>query len=211
MENLQQSWKQTTAALYKAVMIYTLAGVAVSVFTFILTITITANVFSAISAGDVPSVGGLGVWSILNILATIAIVYGYWLFLRSLTVFAGLVAPADAPRIGTIRTATIVSLVGVIVACIPIVSFAGGILNLIAWIMLLMAYANLKDSPTFPALARTGAGRVFLAMILGVLGWLLGWIPVVGAFITLILSIIAFFLVLSGWKTISQSEAPVVQ
>ncbi len=31
MENVQHTWKQTTAELYKAVLIFTLAGVAVSV------------------------------------------------------------------------------------------------------------------------------------------------------------------------------------
>ena len=142
MENLQQSWKQTTANLYKAVLIYTVAGIASSVFSFILAITATASVIAALSSGEV-STGGLGLWSLLNIAATVAIVYGYWLFIKSLDLFKGMVAPLDAPRIGSIRTATILSLVGVVLACIPLIGIVGGIINLVACIMLLIAYSNL--------------------------------------------------------------------
>lgn len=93
MENLQQSWKQTTANLYKAVLIYTVAGIASSVFSFILAITATASVIAALSSGEV-STGGLGLWSLLNIAATVAIVYGYWLFIKSLDLFKGMVDPS---------------------------------------------------------------------------------------------------------------------
>ena len=207
MENLQQSWKQTTANLYKAVLIYTVAGIASSVFSFILAITATASVIAALSSGEV-STGGLGLWSLLNIAATVAIVYGYWLFIKSLDLFKGMVAPLDAPRIGSIRTATILSLVGVVLACIPLIGIVGGIINLVAWIMLLIAYSNLKDSAPFPEGARKGASKIFVAMILGVIGWVVGWIPIVGSVIALILSIVAFFMILTGWKCIADSEAP---
>ena len=207
MENLQQSWKQTTANLYKAVLIYTVAGIASSVFSFILAITATASVIAALSSGEV-STGGLGLWSLLNIAATVAIVYGYWLFIKSLDLFKGMVDPLDAPRIGSIRTATILSLVGVVLACIPLIGIVGGIINLVAWIMLLIAYSNLKDSATFPEGARKGASKIFVAMILGVIGWGVGWIPIVGSVIALILSIVAFCMILTGWKCIADSEAP---
>ena len=115
MENLQQSWKQTTANLYKAVLIYTVAGIASSVFSFILAITATASVIAALSSGEV-STGGLGLWSLLNIAATMAIVYGYWLFIKSLDLFKGMVATLAAPSIGSSRMATLISLVGVVLA-----------------------------------------------------------------------------------------------
>lgn len=207
MENLQQSWKQTTASLYKAVLIFTVAGIASSVFTFVLAITATASVIAAFSSGEI-STGGLGLWSVLNIAAAVAVVYGYWLFIRSLDLFREMVDPADAPCIGSIRSATILSLVGVVLACIPLIGIVGGIVNLIAWIMLLIAYSNLKDSATFPEGARKGASKIFVAMILGVIGWVVGWIPIVGAVIALILSIVSFFMVLSGWRCIADSEAP---
>ena len=147
-------------------------------------------------------------WDALEILATVALVYGYWLFIKSLDIFKGQVNPADAPRIGSIRTATIFSIVGAIVACIPLLGFVGGILNLIAWILLLIAYSNLKNSMTLPEGARRGMSKLFTAMILGIIGWVVGLIPLVGGVIETILEIVAFFIVLSGWKCVSESEEP---
>lgn len=100
------------------------------------------------------------------------------------------------------------TIVGAIVACIPLLGFVGGILNLIAWILLLIAYSNLKNSMTLPEGARRGMSKLFTAMILGIIGWVVGLIPLVGGVIETILEIVAFFIVLSGWKCVSESEEP---
>ena len=210
MDNQNYSWKQTTADLYKAVMIYTFAAIAASIFGFIGTIGSAASAVASFAGGNL-SGGGFGIWDILEILATVAVIYGYWLFIKSLDIFKQLVNPADAPRIGSIRTATILSIVGAIVACIPVIGFVGGILNLIAWILLLIAYANLKNSVTFPEGARRGMSKLFTAMILGIIGWVIGLIPLVGGIIETILEIVAFVNVLLGWKNVSMSEEPTAQ
>lgn len=204
---LQQTWKQTTASLYKAVQIYAWSGVAVAVIGFFGWFADKADTLASISSGHMG--GGFGVWDVLAILATIAIVYGYWLFLKSIDVFKKQVLEPDAPRVGNIRTATILSIIGVIVVLIPFIGWIGSILNLISWIMLLMAYAGLKNSATFPVLAREGASKLFVAMILGVVGGVLGFIPIVGSIIEFIFDVIAFIMMLVGWKRIAQSEAPV--
>lgn len=202
-----QSWKQTTSALYKAVMIFTWAGIVLSIFSGISAMTGAAKVISSITSGGAMSMG-FGVWDILKIVVTIAVIYGYWLFLNSLTAFRELVNPNDAPRVGSIRTAVILQIIAAILAVIPIVAIVGGILSIIAWIMLLIAYAGLKDSVTFPELARRGASRIFIAMILSLVGWIVGWIPIIGWIILFILGIISLIMVLTGWKLISLSEAP---
>lgn len=210
MQEILNTWKQTTADLYKAVRIYTWAAVAAAIFSYIGSIGDTASTFAALAQGNL-SGGGFGFWDVLDILATVAIVYGYWLFIKSLDIFKDLVNTMDAPRIGSIRTATILSIVGVIVACIPLLGFVGSILNLIAWILLLLAYSNLKNSVTFPEGGRRGASKLYTAMILGIIGWVIGLIPLIGGIFETILEIIAFFMVLSGWKSISESEEPVVK
>ena len=123
-DNLNYSWKQTTADLYKAVKIYTFAAIAATIFGFIGSIGNAASALASLAEGNL-SGGGFGFWDALEILATVALVYGYWLFIKSLDIFKGQVNPADAPRIGSIRTATILSIVGAIVACIPLLGFVG--------------------------------------------------------------------------------------
>lgn len=205
-ENLN-NWSATTANLYKAVLIYTCAAIAAAVFGFIGSIGDTASTLSSLAEGRI-SGGGFGFWDALDLLATVALIYGYWLFLQSLSAFKGLVDPADAPRIGSIYTSTILLIVGAVAACIPMLGFAGDILNLIAWIMLLLAYSNLKNSATFPEKGRLGMSKLFTAMILGIIGWVVDFIPLIGDAAETILEIIAFFMILSGWKRISESEAP---
>lgn len=208
-ENLN-TWKQTTADLYKAVQIFTWAAVAAAIFSFFGSVGDVASTFSALADGK-SSGSSFGFWDVLDILATAAIVYGYWLFITSLDIFKGQVHTTDAPRIGFIRMATILSVIGVVVALIPFAGFVGGILNLIAWIMLLVAYSNLKNSVTFPEGARRGASKLFMAMVIGIIGWVIGLIPLVGDAIETVLEIIAFFIVLSGWKSISESEEPAIK
>lgn len=209
MDNLNYSWKQTTSDLYKAVKIYTFAAIAAAIFGFIATIGSAASAIASLAGSG--SGGGFGVWNILEILATVALIYGYWLFIKTLDIFKKQVNPTDAPRIGSIRTATILSIVGAIVACIPLLGLVGGILNLVAWIMLLIAYANLKNSVTFPEGARRGMSKLFTAMILGIIGWVIGLIPLAGDIIEMILEIVAFVIVLLGWKNVSESEEPAAQ
>ncbi len=204
-ENLN-TWKQTTADLYKAVLIYTWAAIAVAVFGVIGAIGDTASNLTSLAEGKVQLVD-FGIWDVLKILATVAVVYGYWLFIQALQIFKGQVNPADAPQVGSIRTAAILTVIAAVLAVIPFVGFVGGILNLIAWILLLMAYSKLKNSVTFPETARRGASKLFTAMIVGLVGGIIGLIPLIGV-IAVVFSIIAFFMTLSGWKSISESEEP---
>lgn len=203
------NWKQTTSALYKAVLIYTLAGILSSLFGFFSDITGAASTISSMMGGE--SGSSFGLWDILAIVATLAIIYGYWTFIQSLGRFHDLVNPADAPQIKTLRTTTILMIVAAVLSVIPVIKIAGGIIYLIAWIMLIVAYSKLKNSSTFPELARKGTSRLFLAMILEVIGWVLGFIPLIGSIFETIISIIAFILVILGWKAISESEEPVYE
>lgn len=206
MENVQ-SWKQTTAALYKAVLIFTWSGIVLSIFTGIAAMTGALKVVSALAAGETLGMG-FGLWDILKIVATVGVIYGYWLFIQSLGGFRTLVNPVDAPRVGSLRTATMLQIVAAILSVIPFVSLIGGILSIVAWIMLLLAYSALKESVTFPEMARRGASKIYIAMILGIIGWIVGWVPILGWLAAFILAIVSFFMILSGWKCISLSDEP---
>lgn len=199
------TWKQTTEGLYKAVLLYTIGGIASSVFAYLGGLGKTAAGINALMGN-----GGsaFGIWDILGIVAAVAIIYGYWKFFTGLKDFKNQVNPADAPYIQKISTCTIIMMVATVLAVIPVVGLLGGIANLVAWIILLLAYNSLKKSATFPATARQGASKLFLAMILDIVGIVIGIIPVIGGITKAILAIIAFIFVLQGWKAISLSEEP---
>lgn len=206
-----QLWKTTTGNLYKAVLIFTWAAIAVAVVGFIGGLVgVASSVVSIANGGSGGS--GFGFWDALKLLASLALIYGYWLFLQSLEVFTGLVHADDRAAVGSLRTGTIVMIVGVLICCIPFLGVAGsvvgGIVKIVAWVLLLLAYAKLKESATFPEKARTGAKKIYTAMLLSVIAIVVALIPLLGALVALVLSVIAFVMTLSGWKCISQSEEP---
>lgn len=188
MENL--NWKSTTKQIYTGVMLYSICGMVaglVGVLAFFL--------------------GGF--WGVLSIVVTLAIIVGYILYFLGLRNFKNVVKAPDAPVVNKLYTAVILIIIGYVLGFIPVAgSIIAGILNLIAFIMMLVAYNKLKKSETFPELARKGASMLFSAMILALIAVVLGIIPLVGTIIAAILNIISFILVLLGWKKVADADMP---
>lgn len=202
MENKQlTSWSQTTANLYKAVQLFTWCAIAGAVIDVIGGL---SDVAEFAQSGSI----GFGFWDILGIAATAGVVYGYWLFLQSIDIFKGLVNPADVEAVGKIRLSTLLTIIGSIVALFPVIGIAGNITVFVGWVILFLAYSTLKGSQTLPATAVKGVQKLYTATILCLIGWVVAFIPLLGAFATLILTVIAFFMTLKGWQIISTSEEP---
>jgi uncharacterized membrane protein len=56
-----------------------------------------------------------------------------------------------------------------------------------------------------PTNAKVGAGKVFTSQILAIAAAVIGIIPVAGVIISAIVEIVAFVLMLQGWKLIANS------
>jgi hypothetical protein len=104
-----------------------------------------------------------------------------------------------------VRTAFILAVVAVVLDCLPLPGIIGGIVYLIAVILLLVGYNKLKNSSTFPG--GKGASVLFVAMILIVVGWVLDFIPLIGDWLEALLTIIAYIMTLSGWNKIKNAAA----
>jgi len=163
-------------------------------FTFL---DILAAIFSII-----PVIG----W-ILNIVVAILIIICYVYFLIGLKgMRSSLVNLDDAAAVNNIYTGSIIGIVGAIVFAIPLISFVGGILSIIAYVMMLLGYNKMRNSVSLPPLAKSGAFLLFIAMIVELIAGILGFIPFAGAIIGAIGSVAVFILGLMGWKKISDSE-----
>ena len=127
----------------------------------------------------------------------------FWIFFSNLKPWQALLAGNDSKAVGRIYTATILQIVAIVLGFIPFIGLIGSILNLVAWIMLLLAYSDLKKSSTFPA--SEGAGKIFTAMILNLVAAIICWIPVINLIGT-ILCIVALIMTLNGWKLIAGSN-----
>ena len=208
MEQTVQSWSSVTKSIYQGVLLYQIGNVLYSIVSPINSMgNSVGNMMSFASTGSISM--GPGVGDIILYLLLAAIIVGYVLFLIGLGKWAPMLAAGDAKSVKQIRTGVILGLIGAACGFIPFFGWAGGILNIIAFIMMLLGYNSLKGSTTFPAMAASGAGKLFMAMILTLVGVVVGWIPLVGGFIEMILMIIAFFMTLSGWAMIKNTPEPV--
>lgn len=203
MANFSLDSFKTTKSIYNGVLIYSLCGIAKSIVDPIVAMTAAAAMFSGSSSG-----GGLGV---ISILLSIAIIVGYVMFFLGLSHFRTVVNTNDAPAVQKLYVAAIISIVAYVVGCIPLMGLVAKILALVAFIMMLLGFSALKNSATFPADARNGASKLFIAMILSVVGVIVGWIPFIGGVLGAILGIIGFILTILGWKKISCADYSVAK
>ncbi len=203
-------WSKTTGGLYTAVLVQTISGAAANLFLIISAIMIMSNPFSYALGG------GYQTMSILTLIAGIGSLVGFILFFMNIAALKGLVDPQDAPAVSYIHTAMILTIINAVLSIIgtfvPFLSIIVLILSIVALVFQLMGYSALKNSATFPTAAREGAGKIFNAIIISLIGGF-----VAGIFILLVpvISIIAYaaviyawILQLQGWALIAKSEAP---
>ena len=198
---METSWKTVTGNLYKGVLIQVWCNIAAAIFAFIAVISAVGD----LASGDLFGAVVWGFWDWMELVASIGALYGFWVFFSNINPWKALVANEDAKAVGNIYTATMLQMIAIVLAFIPFVGIVGVILNIVAWFMLLLAYSNRKNSATLPAGAKQSASKIFTAMILNLIALVIGWIPLIGI-IGSILSIVAFFMTLSGWKCIANSE-----
>ncbi|MDR2042219.1 MAG: hypothetical protein LBP98_07890 [Tannerella sp.] len=197
-------WLKKTNAVFNGILLYSIAGVLHSILDPIESLMSGLDTISSLGGGNVAGADGL---SIFLYLLTAAIIGGYVMFLLGLGGFAALLEGDDKAAVGKIRTGVLLGLAGEMISLIPLIGWViGGILNIIAFFLMMTGYSTLKNSPTFPAAAREGAGKLFTSQILLLIGVVLGWIPLIGGFFEGILDLIAFILLLIGWSAIKNAN-----
>lgn len=212
MEN-NSAWSLTTKGMYNAVLIQTICGAANALISAILMI----QLMSADSLSDLAALAdGASVWGILGTIAGIGSLVGFILFFMNIAKFKTLVNANDAPAVGNIHTAMILTIVNAVLSIlgvfIPFLGIITLIIAIIALVFQLMGYNALKNSTTFPDIAREGANKIFTAIIISlVAGFISGLfsvlVPILGL-IAYLAVIYAWIMQLQGWALIAKSEQP---
>lgn len=215
MEKSVQVWSQKTKNIWIGVLLYAIGGIVYGIVAGLGSGLSAAN--DLMSAAGAGSVGGGGFMNVLSYLVLAAVIVGYVLYILGLGGFREILDQKDADAIGRVRLGAILSAASYVWMLFGFWGWVSGILNIVAFVFMLLGYMALKNSSTFPAKARKGASTLFLSMILGLvagfISLLLGWIPVVGAiigFIAGILSLVAFILVFVGWANIKNADPAVM-
>ena len=196
-------WSKVTGSLYKAVLTQAISGITVCLLSVVSVIMINSDPIGYVKGGGFQTI------LILIMIAGIGSLVGFILFFINITKLKEQVNSLDAQAVGNIHTAMILAIIYAIVSVIGrfvlFMNIIALVLSIVAFAFQFMGYSALKSSTTFPEIARAGAGKIFTAMILNLVGLVICWIPIIG-FISVILSIFALVFTLNGWKLISKAE-----
>lgn len=197
-------WKQTVGTLITAVWIYTLAGIFGSIISAIDTIHSGFDIIGALTGDGGGSGSFMSFWEFWDYMCTVLVVIGYILFYCSLNRFEKLqINSSDTRGAHKVKISYILLILAAAAGLIP---FAGWIIKLIliiiSYVKLLSGYRSLKRSEVLPQQARDGFARLYSCSVWLLVFGIIGGIPAIGPIIEGVASIVIFFLVLSGWKTV---------
>lgn len=180
--NKTLDWNRTTEAIYKNVMLLSIAGICASIF------------------GMIPLMG----W--LARICNFCVVGGYVAFYLRINDLKLLVDENDSANMKKLCLGVMLYILGIMLKEIPVAGWILGPIAFIAsFVLMLLAYNGLKNSTTFPG--KEGMKLLFIAMIIGIVGAVFAIIPLVGTIIAGILYIVEFVLVLLGWKKVAEPVA----
>ena len=198
------TYQSVVKSLYKAVLLQVIGGILATIFGIFDAFSSVADIATAAATGDATALFGGSVMGVLGTICDIVVIVAVIWFFISLGNWKKVVDAADVPGVQKLWLASLLAICGAVIGWIPFIGIVGNILALVALILQLMGFAALKNSTTLPEGARVGAKKLFTALIISIIGSIIGWIPFLG-WIGGILGIIALILQLVGWKRIANS------
>ena len=114
----------------------------------------------------------------------------------------------DEPGQNGLKLLKISAILGIAALIIHIIPFLGGIiaglLYMIAFITQLVGLLQFKKTTSIGINGATGVTYLLIAMVLMIIGSLIGLLPFAGETINAVISLIAFMLILLGWLKIQE-------
>lgn len=195
-------WRASAGKVFNGMLIMFFGGILAAVLGLIM----GGAAIASMASGDVGS--GIATILVIPLVGLVITIVGYVLILGGLKTFSEVqAAPADAQAVMDVRTAYLYQLIGAICAIIPFIGWiASLVLTILFFIKALGAYGKLSQSATFPIEARNGAGKLRLAVILTLVGIIVGLIPLLGTVVNLIITVIVLILTLMGWNAIKSAN-----
>lgn len=214
MERSVRNWRKVTKAVYGSVLLATISGMV-------------AVVLSGISywhhGGDLSVLGSLGtnLFTITLWIAHLMFIAGTFLYFMNIGSMRALVSGKDTIALGHIRVGLALVLLASVIVLFHIPQWRGSvwiavILNIAAYVVIIVGFATLKKSEIMSVKARLGFKNIFIAMILCTLGAILfmlfSWIPYAGVVFSVIactLIVVGCVMIISGWNSVRNALPPV--
>ncbi len=187
------AWKNATSKIFLGVLLFSLSGIAGGILAAILGLILKS----------------LTLVGIIVLIAGIASILGYVLYVWGLGNFKNILAGEDAAAISKVWLAAILALAGSVISVLAIllpgIGIIGTIAAIAAYVLNLLGFMALKNSQTFPVQAKAGASKLFLAYILYLIGAISAFI--LPSFISGLINLVALVMILIGWANIKNTNA----
>lgn len=198
-----RSWNKETRQAYVGTLLYSLLGVLAAILTpFVSVGKLAKNIASF--TGESYGGGGSGAGILLTIVE-IGIILGYVIFFLAIKDLRKTTDGEVQKAFKRIFQSIIFDIIAAFFGLIHL-GVVSGIFGLVSCFLLLSAYSTLKSSKTIAELstpAAAGFSLLFTAEILILIAILLGWIPII-KIIGAILKVVAWVLVLFGWRKVAR-------
>lgn len=192
MELKNSAWKNATSKIFLGVLLFSLSGIAGGIIAAILGVILKS----------------LTLVGIIVLIAGIAAILGYVLYVLGLGNFKNILTGEDAAAVSKVWLAAILALAGsvitVLTTVIPGIGIIGTIAAIAAYVLNLLGFMALKNSSTFPTLAKAGANKLFLAYILYLAGSIVAFF--LPAIISSLINLVALVMILLGWSAIKNAN-----
>ena len=192
MELTNSAWKNATSKIFLGVLLFSLSGIAGGILAALLGLVLKS----------------LTLVSIVVLIAGIAAILGYVLYVLGLGNFKNILSGEDAAAVSKIWLAALLALAGsvitVVTSFIPGIAIIGTIAAIAAYVLNLLGFMALKNSSTFPTMAKAGANKLFLDYILYLAGSIAAFF--LPSFIAGIINLVALVMIILGWAAIKNAN-----
>jgi uncharacterized membrane protein len=136
--------------------------------------------------------------------STVMAIIGFVLFFIGLGQLKPALDEAGQKGIRLLINATIVGIIGMFIDFIPLLGILAGLIYIAAFVMQVVGLLDLKKSQSIGAEGIDGVGNLIGAMVLVIIGSILGLIPFAGNTINALISLIALVVIIFGWLKIQR-------
>ena len=198
MENTTSLWKSSVQKAFYGFIAFTVGGFLSGIASAV----DRASSMASFMDGEL-SLGP----SAFSIIASLIVIAGYvYYFIGINGMKKSLTGTPDFLAANNLYLGVLLGLIGSVVALIPFIGFLGTLCSFVGFIFMMIAFNKMKVSTTLPASAVSGSSKLFVSMLLALIGGVLGLIPIAGGILEAIMSIIVLIFGFMGWSAIAKSE-----
>lgn len=200
MEQNVSLWNANCKKAFYGFLAFTLGAIVVGILNWI-------SLGSTISGFANGEMGGVGFTDVLSIIVNILIILGYVYYLIGIK---GMQTNApneiDGLSVKPVFIGALLCVIGEGIDFIPFIpGFIIRILSLLGFIFMMIGFNKMKQSKTLSEMAVKGSAKLFIAMLLAVIGCGLGFIPLAGGIIESLINIVVLVFGILGWKQLANS------